>query len=336
MRYRDAVYGEQIIDDPLVIELIESPSLQRLRGVDQAGYPRPFRPNEETHSRFDHSVGVYLLLRQFGAPFEEQISGLIHDVSHTAFSHCMDYTGDVRAQISQSFQDDIFEEFVSKSEIPQIVQRYGIDIKNLLDDARFPLKEKSLPDLCADRIDYSLRSAVLVKHPEVPFFLENLQVIDGNWVFKNRHAAERYASLFSWLNKKYYSSITSVSMFYCVGTCLRYAVDRKYINSDDLFATDEHVLQKIRSYLGEDQELLRLYRRMHNEETICHDPDNFEAKVFCKSRVVDPSFCEDGHIKRLSEVDKDWGTRIQVESGPRSYCLRFSPKDQELQAKVRL
>jgi HD superfamily phosphohydrolase len=82
---------------------------------------------------------------------------LIHDVSHGAFSHCLDYVFDEGSQKEQTHQDNIFEKFVKESGIPRILETYGIDINYVVDDKNFPLKERLLPDLCADRIDYILR-----------------------------------------------------------------------------------------------------------------------------------------------------------------------------------
>jgi hypothetical protein len=152
MQYTDRVYGASEIVEPVILELIACPTLQRLKEIDQAGYLEPYFPGA-SHSRFEHSVGVYLLLKNYGAPLDEQIAGLIHDVSHSAFSHCIDYVlaeGDIE---KQGHQDNVFDDFVRKSEIPSILEKYGFDISRVLDDANFPLKEKDLPDLCADRID---------------------------------------------------------------------------------------------------------------------------------------------------------------------------------------
>ena len=90
MKYLDQVYGENEINEPVILEIIASPEMQRLKGVDQAGYFEPYFPGVQ-HTRFEHSMGVYLLLKKYGAPLEEQIAGLIHDISHPAFSHAGDY-----------------------------------------------------------------------------------------------------------------------------------------------------------------------------------------------------------------------------------------------------
>ena len=142
MIYQDRVYGQIKIEKPLILELINHPLMQRLKGVNQSGYYEPFL-SKESYSRFEHSVGVYILLKKFDAPFREQVAGLIHDFSHSVFSHCIDY---------------VFSNYILSSDLPIIFKKYHLDIKFLLDEKNFPLKEKDLPDLCADRIDYTLRN----------------------------------------------------------------------------------------------------------------------------------------------------------------------------------
>ena len=55
---------------------------------------------------------MYALLKKFGASTEEQIAGLIHDVSHSAFSHCIDYVLDEGSEKTHNHQDRIFATFV--------------------------------------------------------------------------------------------------------------------------------------------------------------------------------------------------------------------------------
>lgn len=122
MLYNDAVYGQYELDDPVVLKIINSPTLQRLKGVSQYGYTKPFFI-ETNNSRFHHSLGVYLLLKKYNAPLEEQIAGLIHDISHSAFSHCIDYafSNNPNIQAQQIHQDNYLEEFLLKTDIPLIL-----------------------------------------------------------------------------------------------------------------------------------------------------------------------------------------------------------------------
>ncbi|MDA1571060.1 HD domain-containing protein, partial [Bacillus cereus] len=149
----DVLYGEFEVD-PVVEELIVSKSVQRLKGIHQTG--ASYLINEEWNvTRFDHSVGVMLLIKKLGGSVEEQIAGLLHDVSHTAFSHVIDYVFDNK---NESYHEEIFSAVVKNSEIPAILAKYGYNYEEiLLDDSKWTLLERSAPELCADRVDYTLR-----------------------------------------------------------------------------------------------------------------------------------------------------------------------------------
>ncbi|NCS99856.1 HD domain-containing protein [Candidatus Parcubacteria bacterium] len=334
MKYTDLVLGESEITEPVILELINSPSLQRLKKINQVGYGLDYalrekldvKTDEYDHNRFAHSVGVYLLLHKYNAPLEEQIAGLIHDVSHSAFSHCIDYVLDAGSEQKHNHQDNIFESFVRKTEIPEIIKKYGLDLEYILNDKNFPLKERSLPDLCADRINYSLISAIIygeLNDDDKKYLLDNLTVENNNWVFKNFESAKKYAELFLKLNTVYYAGLPSAVMFRTVGDCLRYALQRGYISLDDLYTTDKLVLEKVQNFLDKDKKLKLLWERMNNKVKVSNDPNNWDSQVFCKSRAVDPLFSSDGKLLRISEVEKEWSDIIREESKPKKYFLKF-------------
>src|SRR5438067_11128286 len=92
----NTIYGTYSITEPVIIELLEHPMMQRLQKVHQYGLDYYLNKPLE-YNRYEHSLGVFVLLRRFGATKLEQVAGLLHDVSHTAFSHVADYlfkTGD--------------------------------------------------------------------------------------------------------------------------------------------------------------------------------------------------------------------------------------------------
>jgi len=323
MKYEDRVYGNFEIEEPIILELINSRTLQRLKEIDQTGYFEPHFSGT-AHSRFEHSIGVYLLLQMYDATIEEQVAGLIHDVSHSAFSHCIDYALDAGSEKEHSHQDNVFDEFVRKSEIPEILEKYDFNLEYILNDKNFPLKEKDLPDLCADRLDYSLRAAILFKEKEnVNYFIDNLLAENGRWIFKNFESAEKYAELFLKLNTDYYSGLPSAVMFRTVGDYLRYALSKKYISESDLYTTDKIVLGKIEPYIKADSQLSLLLDRMNKKIGSKNDPNDYDASVFCKSRVVDPLCWQNGVVKRVSEVKPSWSNTIERESKPKEYFLKF-------------
>lgn len=320
--YLDKVYGKVEITEPVILEVMNCQSIQRLKGIDQAGYFEPYFPNTK-RSRFDHSVGVCLLLKKYGASIEEQISGLIHDVSHSVFSHAIDYIlkGDTK---QQNHQDNIFKNFIIKTEIPNILNKYKFRLDYILDDDNFLLKEQNLPDLCADRIDYILRDSISVGEiNDANYFLNSLVIKDNKWIFKDFDSAKKFAELFLKMNKIYYSSEIVAVMFQTVGDYFSYAITKGYISKEDLYTTDEIVLSKVSKYLKKDSHLQLLFERMNNKISYKNDPSDYDKKVFCKSRMVDPLCYYEGEVKRLSEVESKWIKIIKKESKPKEYFLKF-------------
>jgi len=325
MKYNDRVYGEFEIRKPVVLEILKTPTFQRLKGIKQFAYFIPYFSGAD-HTRFEHSVGVYLLLRKYKASIEEQLAGLIHDVSHAVFSHVIDYVLPTGSEKEHTHQDDIFEEFVRNSEIPSILKKYSFDLDFILDDKNFPLKERELPNLCADRIDYSLRDAVVCKElgrEGVNYFLENLTVTDSSWVFKTFEVAKKYSELFLKINLKYYCGLPTALMFRTVGDYLKYALKKRYIEEVDLYTTDVEVLSKIATHLNGDRNLKIFFARMNKKVKASNNPKDFDVHVFCKSRVVDPLCFHKGEIKRISDLDKDWKLILEEQSKPKEYFIKF-------------
>jgi HD superfamily phosphohydrolase len=330
MIFQDKIYGKVKIESPLILELINSPSLQRLKDIDQVGYLplyQKFYPQKiKKITRFEHSLGVFILLKKFQAPFEEQIAGLLHDISHGVFSHALDYVFKKVPRKNHTFQDNIFEDFIKNSEIPSILSKYGIKLDSILNKNNLPLLERELPDLCADRIDYSLRNAICNQEAtkkEIDYFLKNLLTENNLWVFKNFQSAQKYAKLFYRLNKLYYSGFPTAVMFRTVGDVLRYCLENRYLKREDLFSTEKTVLKKIKSKLKSDSKLKTLFQRMTGKIKVKNDPKNYDVIVYCKSRIVDPLFKDRNKIKRLSQVDKNWRKILKQEVIPKKYFLKF-------------
>ncbi len=100
---RDPVWGYIYVPDPL-LALIDTEDFQRLRNITQLGYVHLVYPGAR-HSRFEHSLGVYHLAKQFlvrllnsDPPLQLEdedvrvflAATLLHDIGHYPFSHTLE------------------------------------------------------------------------------------------------------------------------------------------------------------------------------------------------------------------------------------------------------
>lgn len=174
----DYIYGQFEIEDVLE-ELILSKSMQRLKGIHQGG--ASYLVNSLWNvTRYEHSVGVMLLIKQLGGSLEEQIAGLLHDVSHTAFSHVIDFVLDNDAE---DYHEGIIMDVLRNSEIPMILKKYNYNYEHiLLNSSKWALLEQPAPDLCADRVDYTLRDMYKygqVSLEDIQKFLNDIIIFQG-------------------------------------------------------------------------------------------------------------------------------------------------------------
>src|SRR5207237_6182368 len=131
----DRVYGDVAIEEPGILDLIGSPTFERLKGVRQAG-PSALTFPFKNVTRFEHSLGVFLLLRRLGADRREQVAGLLHDISHTAFSHAVDF---VFASEEQDHHERLKPEFLQRPDIVAALGALDYRPEEFYDDAVFPL-----------------------------------------------------------------------------------------------------------------------------------------------------------------------------------------------------
>ncbi|OFD45854.1 HD domain-containing protein [Bacillus mycoides] len=297
----DVIYGEFKVDKVLE-ELILSKHVQRLKGVHQAG--ASYLMNEKWNvTRFDHSVGAMLLIKKLGGSVEEQIAGLLHDVSHTAFSHVIDYVFDNE---NESYHEEIFSSVVKNSEIPAILSKHGYNYEDiLLDDSKWTLLERSAPELCADRVDYTLRDMYTygyISLEEVHSFLEDVIEVDGKMVLQSIEIAE-------WFTETYYKEVIDFFMkplnIYgndMLAKTLKLALHKKVIHADDFLLEDHELISKLQ--LCKDQEVDALLRKVHPSIEVKEDRNEYDLHQKNKVRLIDPPLLREGKIVQSSVVSE--------------------------------
>jgi|GEM_PF-193838 len=192
------VHGTEEITEPLLIDLIQSSAFQRLKGIAQHGTGDFFMPTYPTYYRFDHCLGVMMLLRKHGADVKTQAVGLLHDISHTAFSHSTDplFMGGFTKGV---YQDTIHISFLNKRGLKEILAHYH-EMPDEMDPEHYAMVDRPKPDLCADRLEYNLTTGVLSGR----YSLERMSEIEshlhyapdmngGQWYFDDVNSAHLLA-----------------------------------------------------------------------------------------------------------------------------------------------
>lgn len=299
MKMTDPLYGTLEIE-PVLAELIQSPLVSRLAHVHQGGSSYLVNPLWDL-SRLDHSIGVMLFIRKFGGSLEEQIAGLLHDVSHTAFSHVVDYALDFK---EEDYHEQIFEDFVKTSTIPAILEKYGYSFEGIFDDiSKWKILEQEAPELCADRIDYTLQD--LYRHrkislAEVEEFLQALVMVDGRLYLANIASAE-------WFVAQYYSEVIdyfydplNVYSYEILAEAMRIAFQQETITTADLRLTDAELLAKL-NMNSDAREKIQLLASPHLEE----NEADFTYHHKKKMRLINPSVLVDGRLISADELSEN-------------------------------
>ncbi len=309
MIYDDVVYGAIEIDEPVLLALLETDALQRLKGVLQHGITGLIGITDKT-TRFDHSVGAMILVRQLGASVEEQIAALLHDVSHTAFSHVIDYVFDDHD--GQSYHDEKKEAFVATTDLPVTLARFGYDWRDFLEEENFPLLEQPSPRLCADRLDYFLRDAGslgLAVQAEIDLALASLVVADGRIAVNNLQAAQWLAYTFIAADDASWSNFDEVGLYELTARAIKTGFRVGAISQDDIWGMDEPAWAKLHAH--PDPDLQAQLARIVPETRFVWDEQSPTFWVSTKLRSIDPDVAVGGALRPLSTLDSDFARHRQ-------------------------
>lgn len=313
-------------EDKLLVDLLQSQPVQRLKHINQYGVIQlvdSSGQNDEAYSRFNHSVGVLYLLRRFQAPFKEQVSGLLHDVSHTVFSHVSDFLYSDRAEGDPNFHDSMLISFLNKHEISDILSRYGLSVA-AIDPAKnlFTRLERELPDLCADRIDYILQGAGrrgIMSQAELNEVLNELLFDEqtSHWYVKSKRAARILAEASIELNCKIFATAWGRMLYLWTAKALNRLIELGELATEDILynKTDAEVWDTLLD--NKDIEVHILVSQMklawYNVSEV-GNPDQADM-VFknIRCRIVNPRVLTEKGWQYLTQIDDDFRQHFDKE-----------------------
>jgi len=308
------LYGNFDVQEPVLLDLFDCKAMQRLKEINQYGpyyYICEESLPERKYTRYDHSVGVWALLRKYGACLEEQIAGLLHDVSHTVFSHVADHMFKQQS-IDEAYQDNIHAWYLKECSVNAILEKHKIILADVLPERDdFILLEQAYPDICADRLEYNLKGGLiegLITHDDIKKIIQDLVFENNCWFFKTLEIAKKFANLSLFLTEHVWGSPASFFIYSWVAHALTCACDSGVITMDDVHFSTDRVLwdrllscddQTIKDAIGYAIDYKSLFK-------VCDKHEDFDCHVHKKFRGIDPFVKISGQLKRLTEVDSEF------------------------------
>ncbi|WP_243298415.1 HD domain-containing protein [Bacillus litorisediminis] len=298
---KDPIYGSFELE-PVLTDLLQSRPVQRLRGVHQGGSSYLVNPKWNV-TRYEHSVGVMLLVKRMGGSIEEQMAALLHDVSHTAFSHVSDFA---LRNLEEDYHEQIFRRVIEESEIPDILHNYGYTTEQIFNDfSKWTILEQPSPDLCADRIDYTIRDQFHyfdLNIEEIQKLLESLTVQNGLLCFKTLEAAERFTKLYYQEVIDFFMDPLNAYGNWKLSIAIRLGLRKKILKMDDLLKDDQGVWSILQQ--SKDPDMRQIMRQIHPNVDVVTDEKNYDYSIKNKPRLLDPMVVHNGITVRASAISK--------------------------------
>ncbi|KAI1827145.1 hypothetical protein F4861DRAFT_494196 [Xylaria intraflava] len=313
---RDEIYGEVLVNEPVLVELLQSPEVLRLQGICQHGVTG-FLGLTPRVTRLEHSVGAFLLVRRVGATIEEQVAALLHDISHTTLSHVIDHA--LSKPGEESYHEVHKTRYLETTRLPDILAKHQIN-QRVFEEELFPLVEMPSPQLCADRLDYALRDAVSFGKLSME---DARKVIGSLKAFPSATATRRLLVLddpqialvlsraYITTDKDVWSSPAHIDMYQRTGRVIGELVEAGSVDDKVLWqVSDAEFWALLRQAANPEQ--LRSIERLEREGL--PEKNGLELPHGAKIRTLDPDVWQGGEKQpaALSIVLPTWGSeRLQ-------------------------
>ncbi|WP_411964154.1 HD domain-containing protein [Haloferax sp. YSMS24] len=167
---KDSVH-DYISLDPVAAELVDTPEFQRLRHIKQLSTVRLVYPSA-SHTRFEHSLGVYHLASQALSHLDiggdraahVRAAALLHDIGHGPYGH---QTEDLIRRRTGRDHDEVGH-LLDGTRVGDVLETHGLSPSRVADivAGEGPVGQLVSGELDVDRMDYLVRDA---HHTGVPY-----------------------------------------------------------------------------------------------------------------------------------------------------------------------
>jgi HD superfamily phosphohydrolase len=299
------IYGDFTVTEPVLIDLFNSPIMERIKHVRQYGVLDYIIKQKKEYTRYEHCVGVWALLRMYGATLEEQIAGLLHDSSHTVFSHVGDVLFDHQSDKS-SYQDDIHEWYLQQYNVDALLAHHNIALSAVLHKSgTHVMLERDLPDICADRLEYNLQAGLLTSMltiDDITAILQDIRYAHGQWFFVNKESAKQLALVSLFNTEHVWSSPANQYIYHWTADALSRALTIGLLTIDDIhFSTDPIIWDKL--WISNDECIIECLDKIVHYRLLEQKKRPISKGKF---RGLNPLIQENDQLKRLTDIDTEY------------------------------
>ena len=269
----------------------------------------PFYKDFDKYSRFEHSLGVALIVYHFTHDEKMTLAGLFHDIATPSFAHVIDFLkGDHDKQEATEERtsllikrDDVIQEELAKLHL----KTSDVDDYHL-----YPIADNDSPRLSADRLEYTLHNLYNYKFAsleEIQELYDDLKVTlneEGveELAFQHQNIAKKFTLLTLKNSHIYVTDEDRYGMEY-LARMLKRQIEKGILTEDDLYTTEKEVIIKLLSNKESKEDWLdfRSLSKIKKEET---PSSNTSYKISSKKRFINPLIIDKGRISKLDkEVD---------------------------------
>lgn len=257
----------------------------------------------DPYSRYEHSVGVGLIVWHFTGDVQQSVSALFHDIATPVFSHVVDFmNGDHVRQESTESQTTAM--IASSPALQECLHRAGLQTCDVDDYHRFPVADNDTPHLSADRLEYTLGNVVnygVGSRETVAAWYNNLVVGRNDegvdeLMFKELQIAEPFALAAIQMSHLYVSDEDRFSMQMLAELMAKH-IRRGVLSEADLYTTELQVIELLLRdpEAAADWQRYRAYHKM-----ITPKEQGISRIIPAKKRYIDPYVQGRGRVSKLS------------------------------------
>lgn len=288
-------------------EMAETDPMQRLDavgmncGCEYTNFPI-FR-NIEPYSRYEHSIGVGLIVWHYTGDVQQSVAALLHDIATPVFSHVVDFmNGDHVRQESTESQTTAM--IASSPALQECLRRHGLQTCDVDDYHRFPVADNDTPRLSADRLEYTLGNVVNYgagTRETVVTWYNNLMVgynEEGKeeLMFNDLQIAEAFSLAAIQMSRIYISDEDRFSMQMLAELMAKH-IRRGVLSEADLYTTEPQVIGLL---LRDPEAAADWHRYRTYHKMVTPDGQGAVHRILAKKRYIDPFVQGLGRVSALS------------------------------------